>query len=80
MAEWPQYDEAKTVDAEIEVAVQVNGKLKGTVKIPAECDKDTALGIAKANEKIAGVLAGFTVKKEIFVPGKIISFVGQPKA
>jgi len=80
VAEWPQYDEAKTVDAEIEVAVQVNGKLKGTVKIPAECDKDTAIGIAKADEKIAGVLAGFTVKKEIFVPGKIISFVGQPKA
>ena len=79
MAAWPEYDEAKTVDAEIEVAVQVNGKLKGTVKIPAECDKDTAIGIAKADEKIAGVLAGFDVKKEIFVPGKIISFVGQPK-
>ena len=48
MAQWPEYDEAKTVDSEIEIAVQANGKLRATITIPADCDKDTALSIAKA--------------------------------
>ena len=80
VAAWPQYDEAKTVDAEIEIAVQFNGKLKGTIRIPTGCDKDTAIALAKADEKIAGLLSGFDIVKEIFVPGKIVSFVVKPKA
>ena len=79
-APWPVYDEAKTVDAEIEVAVQFNGKLKGTIMIPTGCDRDTALAIAKADEKISAQLAQVEIIKEIFVPGKIVSFVCKPKA
>ena len=79
-AAWPTYDEAKTVDAEIEIAVQINGKLRGTVRLPADAGKDEAIATAKADPKIAAQLAAIDVIKEICVPGKIISFVGKPKA
>ena len=79
MAKWPEYDEAKTVDSEIEIAVQANGKLRATITIPAGCDKDTALSIAKASDKVQAALAGFAIVKEIYVPGKIINFVVKPQ-
>ena len=79
MAKWPEYDEAKTVDSEIEIAVQANGKLRATITIPADCDKDTALSIAKASDKVQAALAGFAIVKEIYVPGKIINFVVKPQ-
>ena len=79
MANWPEYDEAKTVDSEIEIAVQANGKLRATITIPAGCDKDTALSIAKASDKVQAALAGFAIVKEIYVPGKIINFVVKPQ-
>ena len=75
MAQWPAYDEAKTVDATIEIAVQISGKLKGTVVIAADADKDTAIAAAKADEKIASLLEGKTIIKEIYVPGKIVNIV-----
>ena len=75
VSEWPEYDEAKTIDETIEVGVQVNGKVRGAVSIPADCDKDTAIAAAKANERVASFLEGKRIVKEIFVPGKIINIV-----
>ena len=75
LAEWPEYDEAKTVDQTVEIGVQVNGKLRGTVAVPTGCDKETAFATAKANEKVAPFLDGKTLVKEIYVPNKIVNFV-----
>ena len=75
VSEWPEYDESKTVDETIEVGVQVNGKVRAAVAIPAGCDKDTALAAAKANERVASFIEGKKIVKEIFVPGKIINIV-----
>ncbi len=75
VAEWPSYDEAKTIDATIEIAVQFNGKLKGTLMLPADVTKDAAMEAVKAEPKFAELLTGKTVVKEIFVPGKICNIV-----
>ena len=69
---WPDYDEAKTVENTIEVPVQINGKTKVVIALPADVDKDTA--IAKGKEAIADKLTG-TIIKEIYVPKKIINIV-----
>ena len=74
---WPEYDEAKTVDATVEIAVQISGKLKGTVRIAADASKDDAIAAAKADEKIAALLDGKTIVKEIYVPGKIVNIVAK---
>ena len=75
LSAWPEYDEAKTVDAVIEIGVQVNGKIRSTVKLPADCSKDEALATAKADENIARFLEGKTLVKEVYVPGRILNFV-----
>ena len=75
VAEWPAYDEAKTVDATVEYAVQVLGKLRGTVTVNASDDKDTVIEKAKAVDKVVPFLEGKTVVKEIFVPNKLVNFV-----
>ena len=72
---WPSYDEAKTVDATIEIAVQICGKLRATVVIPADASKDDMLAAAKANERIAELIEGKTLIKEICVPGKLVNIV-----
>ena len=72
---WPAFDEAKTADDEIEVVVQINGKLKGKILVPVDMDKDEVLAIAKADEKVAEAIAGKTVVKEIVVPNKIVNIV-----
>jgi leucyl-tRNA synthetase len=71
---WPEYDEAKTVENTIEIAVQINGKTKGVVALPVDADKETA--IAKGKEAVADKLTG-TIIKEIYVPKKIINIVQQ---
>ncbi|MBS5736631.1 MAG: leucine--tRNA ligase [Clostridiales bacterium] len=74
-AEWPSYDENKTVDDEIEIPVQINGKLKAVLKFAKDIDKDAAINAAKTDEKIAPLIDKKTIVKEIFVPGKMINFV-----
>ena len=74
-APWPTWDEAKTVDSTVEVAVQVNGKVRATIDLPLNCPKEEAIALAKADEKIAAVIEGKTVVKEISVPNKIINIV-----
>jgi leucyl-tRNA synthetase len=72
---WPEYDEAKTVESTIEVAVQVNGKLRLTVKVSKDEEKDKV--IAAAKEALGSKLNG-TIVKEIYVPGKIVNIVVKP--
>jgi leucyl-tRNA synthetase len=72
---WPVYDEAKCASDEIEMPVQVNGKVRSVVMIAKDADKDDILAIVKADEKVAAALDGKTIVKEIVVPGKIINIV-----
>jgi leucyl-tRNA synthetase len=69
---WPKFDEAKTVEATVEIAVQINGKIKCTMAIGKDDPKDDV--IAKAKETIADKLTG-TIVKEIYVPGRIVNIV-----
>lgn len=75
LAPWPEFDEAKTVDETVEIAVQINGKVRGKVTLPQNADKDTALTAVRADPKLAAQLEGKTVVKEIVVPNKIINIV-----
>ena len=72
LAPWPVFDESKTIEDEIEVAVQENGKLRTRITIKKDATKDEA--IAAAKEALAGRLTG-TIRKEIYVPGRIVNFV-----
>ena len=73
-AGWPSYDESQMKDDEIEIPVQVNGKTKVVVSIPADADKDAA--IAAGKEALGDKLSG-NIVKEIYVPGKIINIVAK---
>ncbi|MBQ5834062.1 MAG: leucine--tRNA ligase, partial [Clostridia bacterium] len=66
---------AKTVDSTVEVAVQINGKVRGTVSLPVNCPAPDAIAIAKQDAKIASAIEGKTVVKEISIPNKIINIV-----
>ncbi len=72
---WPDFDEAKCVDATIEIAVQVNGKLRSKLTVPADIASADAIAAAKADEKTQTFLDGKTVVKEIYVPGKLVNLV-----
>ncbi len=74
-APWPSYDEAKTVDSTVEMAVQINGKLRATVSVPMNADKDTVKAAAMAEERVSSQVEGKTVVKEILVPNKIYNIV-----
>lgn len=73
-ASWPQYDEAKTVEAAVEIAVQVNGKTRALIKVASDVDKDAA--IAAAKEALGDKLTG-NIIKEIYVPGRIVNIVAK---
>ena len=71
-AKWPVWDEGKTVEAVIEIAVQVNGKVRTTIKLPADVTKEDA--VAAGKEAVADRLTG-TIVKEIYVPGRLVNIV-----
>ena len=75
LSPWPEYDERKTVDNTVEVAVQVNGKLRATVKLPMNCPAPEAIAKAKADERVLPFIEGKTVIKEISVPNRIVNIV-----
>mgnify|MGYP000358645251 FL=1 len=75
VAPWPTYDEAKTVESTVELAVQVNGKLKCTIKLAVDADKQTAIDTAMAEEKVQHAIEGKQIVKQIVVPGKIVNLV-----
>ena len=72
---FPEFDEKYLVDDEVEVPVQINGKVKARVMVPADADQDTVVGVAKADERIAELTAGKNVVKEIYVPGRMVNLV-----
>ncbi|WP_026654186.1 leucine--tRNA ligase [Butyrivibrio sp. AE3003] len=72
---WPEFDEAKTVTNTVEIAVQINGKVKATLNISKDDPKDEV--IAKGKELIADKLEGKTIVKEIYVPGRIVNIVAK---
>ena len=75
---WPSYDEAKCIDNEIEIAVQINGKVRDKLVIPAEATQDEALAAAKALEKIADAINGMQIVKELYVKGRLVNIVVKP--
>ena len=70
---WPTYDEAKCVEQTIEIAVQVNGKVKARIKVPAAIENADAIAAAKAEPAVADAIAGKTIAKEIYVKGKLVN-------
>src|SRR5262249_6309219 len=72
---WPTYDPALLKDEEIEIPVQVNGKLRGKVVVPAEADAKGIEAAARADARISALLEGKTVRKVVVVPGKLVNFV-----
>ena len=75
LAAWPEWDEAKTVESAVEVAVQINGKVRSTVVLPLNCPAAEAIATAKQDARIAAAIEGKTVVKEISIPNKIINIV-----
>ena len=72
---WPKVDQAALVKSEIELMVQVNGKLRGKIEVSAEADKDQILATAKANEAVLKFIEGQDIMKEIVVPGRLVNLV-----
>ena len=74
-AKWPTYDEAKTQENDVEIVIQIMGKVRAKITVPVDMAKDDVLATAKAEPKIAELLDGKEIKKEVYVPGKLVNFV-----
>ena len=72
---WPEYDESKTIDATVEMAVQVLGKLKGTIIVPMDSDQDMVVAEALKNEKVARIAEGRQIVKVILVKNKLVNLI-----
>lgn len=73
--EWVKYDEKLCIDSTIEIAVQVNGKIKAKINIPAEAGQDEVLGLAKADGAVSAAIDGKNIVKEIYVKGRLVNIV-----
>ena len=73
--EWPTYDEAKCIDAEVEIVAQVNGKVRAKLSVPADIEAADAISLAKANDKISEEISGKTIVKELYVKGRLVNIV-----
>ena len=73
--DWPAYEEGLCIDDVVEIAVQVNGKVRGRVTVPADADSDAVQAAALAEEKVVAFLDGRTPKKVIVVPGRLVNVV-----
>lgn len=76
-AKWPEYDEEKTKENDVEIVIQIMGKVRAKITVPVDMAKDDVLAEAKAESKIAELLEGKEIKKEIYVPGKLVNFVAM---
>ena len=76
--EWPAHDEAKTVDSHVEMAVQVNGKLKGTVTVPVDSDEAAVVAAAMDVDKVKKSVEGMSVVKTILVKNKLVNLIVKP--
>jgi len=75
LADWPEYDEALCTDSEVEIAVQVNGKLRSRITVAVDADQDTVLAAAKAEQKVTDELFDGNIVKEIYIKGKLVNIV-----
>ena len=75
---WPEYDESKTIDAQVEMAVQVNGKLRGTVIVPTDSDEATVVAAAMEQERVKKATEGMQVVKTILVKNKLVNLIVKP--
>ena len=75
--QWPQYEEAKCKDSSVEIAVQLNGKLRARITVATDIDREGALEAAKSDAKVADALQGKSIIKEIYVPGKLVNIVAK---
>ena len=75
---WPAYEESKTVEQFIRIAVQVNGKMKNTIELPMDCEEEPAIAAALADEKVAKAVEGMQIVKKIYRKNKIINLVVKP--
>ena len=73
--EWPKYDDAKCIDSAVEIAVQVNGKIKARINVPADIDNMSAISLAKENNAVAAEIEGKTIIKELYVPKRLVNIV-----
>lgn len=76
-APWPEFDEGYIQEDMVEIAVQVNGKVRGSILVPASAEKERVLAIARTDESVARHLQGKIVRREIYVPGRIVNFVAS---
>ena len=76
---WPTYDEAKCVEDTVEIALQVNGKIRNRIEVASDISAADAIAAAKADERVAPVLEGMQVIKELYVPGKLVNIVVKPQ-
>jgi leucyl-tRNA synthetase len=75
---WPVYDESKTIDAQVEMAIQINGKLKGTVVMPVNSEEADVVAAALAVEKVKKATEGMQVFKTILVKNKLVNLIVKP--
>ena len=78
--EWPSFDEAKTVASSVEMAVQVNGKLKGAVSLPVDSEEQAVMDAALQNDKVARAVEGMQIVKTILVKNRLLNLIVKPKA
>ena len=74
---WPEYDEAKTVEDRIEIAVQIMGKTRGNVEISKEADQEEALAAVRADARLNALIEGKNIVKVVYVPGRIINIIAR---
>lgn len=74
-AKWPEYDEEKTKENSVEIALQIMGKVRSRITVPVDISKEDAIALAKQDQRIAEAIEGKTIKKEIYVPGKLVNIV-----
>ena len=75
LSRWPEYDETKTVDNTVEIALSVQGKARDAVEIPVDADEDTAFAAAMKREKFASLIEGKQIVKKIYVKNKILNVI-----
>jgi leucyl-tRNA synthetase len=76
-AAWPEVEETYLKEDTVELAVQVNGKVRGTIEVDADAEEEAVLQTARAEDNVARFLDGKTVRREIYVPGRIVNFVAN---
>ncbi len=75
---WPEYDEAKCVDSSVEIVVQINGKIKARLNVPADISAPDAIALAKEQDAISAEITGKAIVKELYVPKKLVNIVVKP--